>query len=203
MPAPALDFWFEFASSYSYPAAMRIGTLAAAAGVTVRLRPFLLGPILQAQGWETSPFLLYPLKGRYMWRDLERICADLALPFRRPEPFPQSGLLAARVAISALEQQAAWAEDFCRAVYRAEFAEGRRIDQPETIRDILRALKVDPEQALAAAQTSEAKDKLRAQTAKAQRRDIFGSPTFITRDGEMFWGNDRLESAIAWAGRVG
>lgn len=203
MSSPALDFWFEFASSYSYPAAMRIGTLAGNAGVGVRLRPFLLGPILQAQGWETSPFILYPAKGRYMWRDLERICADLSLPFRRPEPFPQSGLLAARVALSALEQQAAWVADFCRAVYRAEFAEGRRIDQPGTIRDILFALNVDPEKALAAAQTSDIKDKLRAQTAEAQRHGIFGSPTFITRDGEMFWGNDRLESAIAWAKRVG
>jgi 2-hydroxychromene-2-carboxylate isomerase len=203
MSAPTLDFWFEFASSYSYPAAMRIGAMAGDAGVTVHWRPFLLGPILQAQGWETSPFILYPIKGRYMWRDLERICADLSLPFRRPEAFPQSGLLAARVLLSALEQQAAWAEDFCRAVYRAQFAQGRRIDQQQTIRDILSELNVDPETALSAAQTAAIKDKLRAQTAEAQRREIFGSPTFITSDGEMFWGNDRLENAIAWARRIG
>ena len=93
-------------------------------------------------------------------------------------------------------------EDFCHAVYRAEFAEGRRIDQSETIRDILSELKVDPEKTLAAAQTDEIKDKLRAQTAEAQRLEIFGAPTFITADGELFWGNDRLESAIAWAKHV-
>ena len=98
--------------------------------------------------------------------------------------------------------KAAWAEDFCRAVYRAEFARGRRIDMPETISDILSELKVDPEKTLAAAQTSEIKDKLRAQTTEAQRLDIFGAPTFIAPDGEMFWGNDRLESAIAWAKRA-
>jgi 2-hydroxychromene-2-carboxylate isomerase len=90
MAAPTLDFWFEFGSTYSYPAAMRIGALAAETGVEVRLRPFLLGPIFQAQGWNTSPFNLYPAKGRHMWRDLERICAELSLPFRRPELFPQS-----------------------------------------------------------------------------------------------------------------
>ncbi len=204
--APAtLDFWFEFSSSYSYPATMRIGALAASAGVVVRLRPFLLGPIFQAQGWNTSPFNLYPAKGRHMWRDLERVCADLALPFRRPEMFPQSGLLAARVALAGLQQacgQAGWVEDFCRAVYRAEFAESRRIDQPQTISAILSELKVDAEQIIAKAQTTDIKDKLRAQTAEAQRLDIFGSPTFITSDGEMFWGNDRLESAIAWARRA-
>ena len=76
-----LDFWFEFASTYSYPAAMRIADAAAARGVTVRWRPFLLGPIFKAQGWDNSPFNLYPAKGRYMWRDLERVCDALALPF--------------------------------------------------------------------------------------------------------------------------
>src|SRR6516162_5275559 len=99
-----IDFWFEFASTYSYPAAMRIGALASAAGVEVRWRPFLLGPIFRAQGWDTSPFNLMPDKGRYMWRDLERVCAALELPFGRPDPFPQPSLLAARVALVAIEQ---------------------------------------------------------------------------------------------------
>jgi 2-hydroxychromene-2-carboxylate isomerase len=205
MATATLDFWFEFSSTYSYPATMRLGALAAQARVVVRLRPFLLGPIFQAQGWNTSPFNLYPAKGRHMWRDLERICAELKLPFRRPDLFPQSGLLAARVALAGLQQaagSAVWVEDFCRAVYRAQFAEGRRIDQPETILAILSVLKIDAEQIMAAARSTDIKDKLRAQTAEAQRLEIFGSPTFITSDGEMFWGNDRLESAIAWAKRA-
>src|SRR5882757_8742929 len=99
-----LDFWFDFGSTYSYPAAMRIGPLAAAAGVAVRFRPFLLGPIFKAQGWETSPFNLYPAKGRYMVRDCERLCAECGLTFRLPEPFPQNTLLASRLALVALEQ---------------------------------------------------------------------------------------------------
>jgi 2-hydroxychromene-2-carboxylate isomerase len=41
----AFEFWYEFGSTYSYPAAMRIDHLAAKAGVEVRWRPFLLGPI--------------------------------------------------------------------------------------------------------------------------------------------------------------
>ena len=81
---------------------MRIGTLAGGPVFEVHFRPFLLGPIFKAQGWNTSPFNLYPAKGRHMWRDVERICAELSLPFRRPEPFPQSSLLAARVALVGL-----------------------------------------------------------------------------------------------------
>src|SRR6202451_1341023 len=101
MPS-VLDFWFEFASTYCYPAARRIAQLAREAGVPVRFRPFLLGPIFQAQGWSTSPFNLYAAKGGNMWRDLERLCADLKLSFRRPEPFPQNSLPAARVALVGL-----------------------------------------------------------------------------------------------------
>jgi 2-hydroxychromene-2-carboxylate isomerase len=196
-----LDFWFDFASIYSYPTAMRVGALADRAGVEVRFRPFLLGPIFKALGWNTSPFNLYPAKGRYMWRDLERTCDDLKLPFRRPEPFPQPSLLAARVALVGLGD--VWGEDFCLAVFRAEFADGEPIGEPATIRAILADLKVDPQRTMTAAQSDAIKERLRSQTAAAQRLEIFGAPTFTTADGELFWGNDRLESAIAWAKRSG
>jgi 2-hydroxychromene-2-carboxylate isomerase len=195
--APSIEFWFEFSSTYSYPAAMRIGAVASAAGVEVNFRPFLLGPIFKAQGWETSPFNLYSAKGRNMWRDLERTCTDLALPFRRPEPFPQSSVLAARVALVGLAER--WGKDFCRAVYRMEFADGGRIDDPQSIRAILSSLNVDADTAIAAAHSDGIKEKLRAETAGAQRLGIFGAPSFTTPDGELFWGNDRLESALAWA----
>jgi 2-hydroxychromene-2-carboxylate isomerase len=199
VPDAKLDFWFEFASTYSYPAAMRIAPLAREAGVAVRFRPFLLGPIFAAQGWTTSPFNLFPAKGHHMWRDLERTCSDVGLPFRRPEPFPQNSVLASRVALVGLD--ADWGEEFCRAVYRAEFAEGRRIDDPDTIRAILSALNVEPASAMTMAQSSTVKDKLRAETGKAQELGIFGAPTFITTGGELFWGNDRLEQALNWASR--
>ena len=69
---PVLDFWYEFASPYSCLSALRIEELADRAGVDLRWRPFLLGPIFAAQGWNTSPFALFPSKGRYMWRDTAR-----------------------------------------------------------------------------------------------------------------------------------
>jgi 2-hydroxychromene-2-carboxylate isomerase len=165
--------------------------------VRVRFRPFLLGAIFQAQGWTTSPFNLYPEKGRNMWRDLERSCADLRLPFRRPDPFPQNSLLAARVALVALEH--AWGEEFCRALFRVEFADGRRIDDAAVIADVLATFDIDPERALAAAQSDPIKARLRAQTEDAQRLGVFGAPSFTTADGELFWGNDRLEPALRWA----
>jgi 2-hydroxychromene-2-carboxylate isomerase len=197
MPTPVVDFWFDFASTYSYPAAMRVGTVAAQAGVEVRFRPFLLGPIFKAQGWTTSPFNLFPAKGRHMWRDLERLCAELGLPFRRPDPFPQNSLLAARVALAGLDRD--WGEDFCRAVFRAQFGDGRRIDDPAVITGVLTDMKIDPQPALAAAQSDEIKMRLRSETEAAQELGLFGAPSFSTSDGELFWGNDRLEQALRWA----
>jgi 2-hydroxychromene-2-carboxylate isomerase len=194
-----IHFWFDFASTYSYPAAMRIATLARDAGVTVRYRPFLLGPLFKAQGWDTSPFNLYAAKGRNMWRDLERLCADLGLPFARPEPFPQNSLLAARVALVGLS--AAWGEEFCRAVFRAEFGDGRQIDDPAVLSDILARLHVASGPVLDAARTDEIKAALRTKTEEAQRLGIFGAPSITTTDGELFWGNDRLERALTWAKR--
>jgi len=203
MAAPTLDFWFDFASTYSYPAAMRIRALAGEAGVGLNFRPFLLGPIFKSQGWDTSPFNLYPLKGHYMWRDLERICTDLSLPLRRPEPFPQQSLLAARVALVGLGEAShePWGEEFCVAVYRAQFAHGRRIDDAAVIGDILEGLGVPAAPVIAAAGSDDNKMRLRATTEEAQRRGLFGAPTFTTCDGELFWGNDRLERALLWAQR--
>lgn len=197
MKPPALDFWFDFASTYSYPAAMRIGALADEAGVAVNFQPFLLGPIFKTQGWTTSPFNLYPAKGGYMWRDLARICADLGLPFKRPEPFPQNSLLTARVALLGLRET--WGEEFCLEVFRTQFGEGERIDDGDAIGRILTRLGVAPQPVLQAAQSDANKARLREQTEQAERRGLFGAPTFVTADGEMFWGNDRLERALRWA----
>lgn len=198
MAAPMLDFWFEFASTYSYPAAMRIAPLADAAGVTLRWRPFLLGPIFKQSGWDNSPFNLYPAKGRYMWRDIERICAELNLPFKRPAAFPQNTLAAARVALIALAE--GWGEDFIRAVYTAEFGEGRDIGAPNALATVLMNLGRDAAAVLAQTQTEDIKNALRAQVAEAERLGIFGAPSFVAA-GELFWGNDRLEAALAWAKR--
>jgi 2-hydroxychromene-2-carboxylate isomerase len=196
---PTLDFFYEFASSYSYIAAMRIARLAETAGVAIRWRPFLLGPIFKAQGWDTSPFNLYPAKGRYMVRDCERLCAELGLTFRLPQPFPQNSLLAARVAYVGLEQ--GWGEEFSRAVYRAQFAERRDIGAAAVIGEIVGSLAHDGKAALARAQADDIKQSLRAGTEEAQRYGIFGAPSFIA-GSELFWGNDRLEQALGCAKRL-
>ena len=194
-----LDFWFEFASTYSYPAAMRVERLARDAGVRLRWRPFLLGPIFFSQGWNDSPFNLYPAKGRYMWRDLERICDREGLPLTLPPlRFPQNGLKAARIALSG--EAAPWLPDFVRGAYRANFAEQKGIADDAVLTEILARAGADPAAAVAAANAPENKDRLKKQNEEAIACGVFGAPSFTVGD-ELFWGNDRLEEAIAWAAR--
>jgi 2-hydroxychromene-2-carboxylate isomerase len=193
-----LQFWFEFASTYSYPAAMRIEARAKAAGVDVDWRPFLLGPIFQAQGWNDSPFNIYPVKGRYMWRDLDRVCAKEGIPWRQPSRFPRPSLIGARVACVGAREP--WGPEFVRALYRANFVDDRETGDAAVIAEILRRIGVDSEATLTRAQDGEAKARLRANTDDAVRLGIFGAPSFVVGD-ELFWGNDRLDDALAWAQR--
>jgi 2-hydroxychromene-2-carboxylate isomerase len=192
---PKIEFWFNFASTYSYPAAMRVEELAGSHGCVVQWRPFLLGAIFQKQGWNDSPFNTYPAKGRYMWRDLERLCASLELPFRKPSQFPRNGLAAARLACA--HEGAPWIALFVRRVYEAIFAHDLDIAQPSVLLDCLDRLVEDPAAILATVRANDAKSRLRRNTERAVDLGIFGAPMTVVGN-ELFWGNDRLEAALAW-----
>ena len=57
----------------------------------------------------------------------------------------------------------------------------------------------DPGTAYAASRSEEVKGRLRAEIEYAKSLGIFGAPTFVTEDGEIFWGDDRLEEALDWS----
>lgn len=192
-----LDFWFEFGSTYSYPAVMRVEALARQSGVVVSWRAFLLGPIFSEQGWDDSPFNIYPSKGRYMWRDMERIAEAQGIEFRRPSVFPRNGLLAARVACRFSD--APWLPKFVKATYRANFIEDADISSPAVIESCLVSAGADAS-LLEDAQSSGSKERLRSQTATAIELGIFGAPSFLV-GSELFWGNDRLEDALRCAAK--
>ncbi|MEO1001013.1 MAG: 2-hydroxychromene-2-carboxylate isomerase [Pseudomonadota bacterium] len=191
-----LEIWFEFASTYSYLTVSRAEPLLRAAGVTFEWRPFLLGPIFRDRGLETSPFVIDPLRGGYMWRDMARRATRFDLPFERPPIFPMNGLHAARIMTAALGT--GWCGAFARSVFTAQFARGEDISDTEVLGGALAASGVEPTPWLEAAGSEATKTALRAATDEARDRGVFGAPSLLVGN-ELFWGDDRLEDAIDWA----
>lgn len=190
-----LELWFELASPYSYLSAMRVEPMAAAAGFRVAWRPFLLGPIFhEIYGFADSPFNRNPARGRYMWIDVARRAAARGVPFRRPSQFPRGSLLATRVALLAEDEP--WIGVFVRGIYQASFVEDADIASEAVVRRVLEPLAPRANELVENAKAPETKERLRERTRRASERGIFGAPTFFVGD-EMYWGDDRLEDALA------
>lgn len=193
---PKLQFWYDFGSTYSFLTAMRIEDMATSRGVEVVWRPFLLGPIFKAAGWESSPFLEQPAKLDYMWRDVTRVAEGRGMVFRKPVVFPANGVYAGRIALVA--EAEGWIAAWTRRTYKAVFDDRLDIAQADVLASLCRDVGQEPERVGALAQSKSVKDQLRTQSALAVSLGIFGAPTFITESGELFWGDDRLESALDW-----
>jgi 2-hydroxychromene-2-carboxylate isomerase len=131
-----------------------------------------------------------------MVRDMERLAAERNLDFALPKPFPANSLYAARLAL--VGKRRGWIAPFTKAVFKAAFGRGEDIACAMVLENAVSSLGIDVESANAMATAPETKEALREETASAQRRGIFGAPTFIAEDGELFWGDDRLEQAFAW-----
>ncbi len=188
-----MQFWYDFASPYSWLAAER---LASTREIAVEWIPFIIGPILRLRPDNPSPLQNAPPAQRaYRRRDVERLAAKQGLPLRWPSTYPRNGLLGARVARVV---PAGRRPDLTLAIYRASFVEDREIAEVDVIGDVLARAGFDAEAALKAALADDNKTALGADVDRAIALGIFGAPSFIV-GGELFWGNDRLDLALDWA----
>ena len=198
MEKPPLEFWFDFASTYSYIGASRIESLCRQASVPFVWRPFLLGPIFQLQGWNTSHFNLNERRKAYMWRDIERLAQKYGLPWNRPSVFPRNTTLACRVA--AAFSDAPWISGFINAAFVANFRDDLDLNDTNVVTMLLQSVGADAPVVLEQALNSERKGYLRRNTEEAIRRGIFGAPNCFVGE-ELFWGEETLDDAIEWAKR--
>ena len=193
--ATPIEFYFDFSSPYSYLASEVIEPLAARYGREVEYKPMLLGIAFKVSGMRPLPDI--PLKGEYSKRDFERSARFAAVPFVLPEPFPISTVSAARALIWLSDTDGARARAFVHAAFRAYFRAGRNISETSVLADVLRQAGADPDQALAAIQQPDIKERLKAAVDAALARGVFGAP-FLFVDGEPFWGHDRLQQVERW-----
>ena len=201
MAENGIEFWFTMGSTYTYLSAMRLHEVERATGLSFVWRPFNLRTILAEM--KHIPFADKPAKQAYMWRDIERRAAHYGLAPRVPAPYPiADSLLANKVAILGMDE--GWGSVFVRAAYRHWFQDGHEPSVEPSLSDSLREAGQDPARVLAAVNTPAMDQRIAAQTEAARALGIFGSPTFVV-DGELFWGDDRVDDAIAWRrhGRLG
>ena len=163
-------------------------------GIAFAWRPFSVRQIMMEM--DNIPFRTKPVKAAYMWRDIERRAAMQGLRPRIPAPYPlQQWDTANRVAVLGAEE--GWVADYARATYRRWFEDEQEPGSEPTLSDSLREIGQEPARVLERAASAEIGAAYQAATEEARQLGIFGSPTFAVGH-ELFWGDDRLEDAIAW-----
>ena len=188
-----IDFWFTVGSTYTYLTVNRLASVEAATGVRFRWRPYNAREIMQEMN--NVPFATKPIKLAYMWRDLQRRAALYGIPINAPAPYPLTEFdLASRVAVLAAKE--GWCPAYVRASYRRWFIDGHPAGSEPIFRKALPKPDRIPRE-LFRWQSPTRSGMPTPATDEARRLGIFGAPTFVTR-GELFWGDDRLDDALAW-----
>lgn len=190
-----IEFWLEYASTYSYLTVSRIGRLAAERGLHIDWQPFWLHPVREQQGLP-PPFPEGSRREQYMWRDLERRAKKLGLPYRRPAVYPFNSVAIGRIAFIAARE--GWCQAFTETAFRLHWTEGIAMTSEENLAASLASAGQDMARVRALAATAEIKEAFKQQADRALERGIFGAPSFVV-DQELFWGDDRLEDAIECA----
>jgi len=191
-----IQFWFSIGSTYSYLTVMRLDAIERRYGVSFDWHPFSVRALMREMN--NVPFVGKPAKERYMWRDLERRAGVHGLPIRLPVEYPLEHFdRANRIAIVAADE--GWCPAYVRSAYRLWFNEGMPAGSNANVRASVEAAGQDPDRVLDTAATTEVGDAYEAATATARSLGIFGSPSFVVGDDELFWGDDRLEDAVGFA----
>jgi 2-hydroxychromene-2-carboxylate isomerase len=189
-----IDFWVSIGSTYSYLSVMRLHAVAGESGVAFRWRPFSVRAIMIEQ--KNIPFMGKPVKLAYMWRDIGRRARARGLEPRLPAPYPlQEFDLANRVAI--VGEGEGWCSDYVCAADRHWFHSAHEPGSEPGLSDSLREIGQDPARVVETAKSEEIAERYRLATEEAKSLGVFGSPTFVV-DGEVFWGDDRVDDAIRW-----
>ena len=190
-----MDFFYFIGSTYSYLSVVRAQALADQAGIVLRWRPFSVRTLMREQN--NVPFATKPVKMQYMWRDIERRAATHGLTFVPPPVWPTDPELLHNL-VGALAASQGWGEAFTVASFKAWIVERMPLGDPATLEHVLAPLGKDADAVISQARSPEVAALYQAETDLARSHGVFGSPSFVA-DGEMFWGDDRLEEALAWA----
>ena len=191
-----IEFWFSIGSTYTYLSVTRLKEVEQKFEVKFSWQPFSVRKIMLEM--DNVPFPpTKQVKADYMWRDIERRAQGYGFEAKVPAPYPLKEFdLANKIAVIGMQE--GWCSDYVIATYRRWFAAGLEPGSEPNVSESLREINQDPERILELAADETIAKAYLSQTEQAQSKNIFGSPSFIV-DGELFWGDYRLEDAVNWA----
>lgn len=188
--AHTLEFYFDFSSPFAYLGSTQAEALAARTGATLVLRPMLLGAVFKAIGTPDVPLMTWSEQKRaYYLKDLLRWAEHWGVPFQFSTRFPTNSVKALRTLLALPDARRA---AFMHAAFRAMWADDRDLADEGTLRGLLGEVGADADEILPRLGTQEIKDALFASTRRAIDAGVFGAPTWVVDEKELFWGQDRI-----------
>ncbi len=188
-----IDYFFTPQSPWAYLGHERFAAMAKAAGARVNVMPVNLGGKVFPVSGGLPLAQRAPQRQAYRLVELRRFSEQLGIALNlHPKFFPVADAAAARLIIAVdMHEGADAAMALTGAVTRAVWAEEHNIADEPTLSALLATLGL-PAQRLADAQSQAVLARYEADTQRAIDTGVFGAPTYVV-DGEMFWGQDRLD----------
>jgi len=182
-----VDFYFDYLSPYAYLASRELPALCERHGVELRLRPVLFAGLLNHWG-QRGPAEIPP-KAIHTIKECMRYALLREIPCRPPRHHPFNPLIALRASLSEVagDEQ----PRVVRGIYDLGWCAGGDPGDAAEIAGALDAAGLDGPAIVERANSPQAKEALRRETAAAVARGVFGVPTMLAGD-ELFWGLDQL-----------
>ncbi len=183
-----IEFYFDVGSPASYLAWTQLPAIAERTGATLVLKPMLLGGVFMATG-NSSPATV-AAKGAYSRIDMQRYAKRYGVTLNQNPFFPINTLQLMR-AITAYQGTPEF-DRLLTATFNAMWVNELNMGEPAVVGKVLIEAGFDPAEVMAKASDPAVKEQLKSATEEAIRRGVFGAPTCFV-DGEMFFGQDRLD----------
>ena len=192
----SIDFWFSIGSTYTYLSVTRVDSISKSENVIFNWIPFSVRKIMMEM--DNIPFTppSKKVKSDYMWRDIERRAQFYGLSPKLPAPYPLTQFdLANKIAILGMNE--GWGINYVKNTYQRWFEERKEPATEPNLTEIMEDMNLNKDEVLKKVNSPEIEDIYQKNTSNAFQSGVFGSPTFIY-EGEVFWGDDRLEDCIKW-----
>ena len=189
--------WLSIGSTYTYLTALRLRSVVEASGINLDIRPISIRQIMK--NMDNIPFPpSKETKVNYMWRDIQRRAEFYSLPVPHvPAPYPLKEFDRANLVGIVMKRDGRYLE-YLEETYRAWFLDGLEAGSDQNLENVSRVLRISLPEILGEAASNEILEIYERNTAEAQTAGVFGAPSFEV-NGEIFWGDDRLEDAILFA----